>query len=158
LTICWRICRRGHSRNAFDGKGAAAIGGRWNRPGTLLVYTSSSLALAALEILVNIGAADLPSDLVAVAAEMPADLEKIRVEARNLPKSWRLYPAPDLLAEIGEDWVRKGETAVLVVPSAVVPEECNFLLNPSHPCFQRIAIGKARPFEFDPRIGKIGKP
>lgn len=152
MTACWRICRKRYATGAYGGKGAADHGGRWNRPGVPVVYTSSSLSLAALEYLVNTGVADLPPDLLVLPAEIPEALETSRVEVRALPPGWRSYPAPAALKTIGEEWIRKGETAVLFVPSAVIPEEDNILLNPLHPHFNRIIVGKGRPFVFDPRI------
>lgn len=152
MTVCWRICRAAFVRGAFGGRGAADHGGRWNRPGIPVVYTSSSLSLAALEYLVNIETADLPADLVAIPAEIPARIATRRVDAKELPSGWRSLPAPAALQAIGEGWVRKGETAVLLVPSAVIPEENNIVLNPAHPEFVRIRIGKPKPFAFDPRL------
>lgn len=152
MTACWRICRAAFVRGAFSGRGAADHGGRWNRPGIPVVYTSSSLSLAALEYLVNIDVPDLPSDLVAIPAEIPAGIATRRVDARDLPSSWRSCPAPGALQMVGERWVRKGESAVLFVPSAVIPEESNILLNPAHPDFVRIRIGKPKSFALDPRL------
>ena len=137
---------------AYSGRGAADNGGRWNRPGIHAVYTSSSLSLATLEYLVNIESNELPSDLVVIAARIPDDIEVARVDARDLPVDWRSSPSPVNLMKIGEGWLRKAETAVLFVPSAVIPEENNILLNPAHPKFARVLIGKPTRFVFDPRI------
>jgi len=137
---------------AYSGRGAADNGGRWNRPGIHVVYASSSLSLATLEYLVNIESNELPSDLVVIAARIPDDIEVARVSARDLPVDWRSSPSPVNLKKIGEGWLRKAETAVLFVPSAVIPEENNILLNPAHPQFARVLIGKPTRFVFDPRI------
>ena len=149
---CWRICRARYAGGSYSGRGAADYGGRWNRPGIPVVYTSSSLSLATLEYLVNIDGKGLPSDLVVITAQIPDDIAVSRVEARDLPVDWRSSPSPVKLKAIGEEWLRKAETAILCVPSAVIPEENNVLLNPAHPQFARVLIGKPTPFVFDPRI------
>ncbi len=148
----WRLCKRRHA--ALDGEGARRAGGRWNRRGTAVVYASESLSLAALELLVHCDPALLPDDLVAVAAEIPDALRVERVEEKTLPRNWRAYPAPESLARIGTDWAASMRSPVLAVPSAVVPRERNFLLNPSHPEFRRVRAGEAEPFSFDARLSR----
>ena len=93
-------------------------------------------------------------NLVAVPADVPASLVLTSVRVSDLPARWREYPAPAALADIGARWIQEGRTAVLAVPSAVVPHELNYLLNPSHPTFVRIRIGKPERFSFDPRMWK----
>jgi len=110
--------------------------------------------LAVLEVLVHVTAVeDLPTDLVAIAADLPDDLliERLRVE--DLPRDWRRTPAPAALADRGTAWLAATRTAVLAVPSAVVPPESNYILNPAHPDFRRIVVGRAEPFGLDPRLG-----
>lgn len=148
----WRICTRQHA--AFDGEGARRYGGRWNHRGTAVVYTSESLSLAALEFFVNLDTDLSPRNLVAVAANLPEDLRIERIVLGDLPRGWRRYPAPEILQDIGMAWVAGGTTAVRSVPSAVIPEERNYLLNPVHPEFKRIRLGEPQPFHFDPRIWK----
>ena len=148
----WRVCRRLHK--AFDGEGARLSGGRWNLRGTPVVYTSATLSLAAFEYFVNVDPDDAPSDLVAVPAEIPEDLKVSKVVLARLPTNWRAAPAPRALERLGSAWVRRRETAVLAVPSAVIPQEHNYLLNPLHPLFPRIRIDTAQPFAFDPRMWK----
>lgn len=122
-----------------------------------VVYTSGSLALASLESLVHLGGLGLPADMMAVPCDLPDGLRVTVVEESDLPKNWRRFPSPEPLRKIGDDWLRKGVTAVLSVPSAVVPPERNFLLHPAHPEMDRIGIGRAFPFRFDPRL-KEAKP
>jgi RES domain-containing protein len=148
----WRVCRRSH--RAFDGEGARLSGGRWNLRGTRVVYTSATLSLAALEYFVNVAPDEAPSDLVAVPAYIPDGLAVSSVATARLPKNWRAAPAPRALGRMGTAWAREGKTAVLAVPSAVIPQERNYLLNPVHLLFPRIQIGVAEPFAFDPRIWK----
>lgn len=148
----WRLCRRKYI--AFDGEGSRLAGGRWNRRGTAVVYTSATLSLAVLEYFVNLPRAAAPPDLVAVAAELPEDLPMTSVEEGALPRGWRKYPAPESLAEIGTRWAQESKTPVLAVPSAVVPREKNYLLNPAHPLFAGVRIGKPEPVVLDSRMWK----
>jgi RES domain-containing protein len=137
---------------AFDGEGARRHGGRWNRPGIPVVYTSASLALAALEVFVNLERPQPPSDLVAIAADIPETLTISRIPLSELPANWGSYPPPAALADLGTRWARELKSPVLAVPSAVIPPELNYLLNPLHPQFKRIRVGDPEPFRFDPRL------
>ena len=119
-----------------------------------MVYTSATLSLAALEHFVHVEASDAPNDLVTVAAEIPDGVSRARADARDLPRDWRRYPAPDALAERGSRWVRTGGTAVLIVPSAIIPVEFNYLINPRHPDFTKIRVRQPERFSFDPRMWK----
>jgi RES domain-containing protein len=118
------------------------------------VYTSATLSLAVLEYFVNLPVAAAPQDLVAVSAELPADIPMTSLNASDLPRSWRKYPAPGALADLGSRWVEEGKTAILAVPSAVVPQERNYLLNPAHPRFREISPGKLEPISLDSRMWK----
>jgi len=148
----WRLCRKRHA--AFDGEGARLAGGRWNRRGTPVVYCSATLSLAVLEYFVNLPGGLAPPDLVSIAADVPDALSSESLEAGALPRNWRRYPAPEALAELGTRWVREGKTAVLAVPSVVVPQERNYLLNPAHADFKRVLVGKPDPFSLDLRMWK----
>lgn len=117
-----------------------------------MVYTSGTLSLALLELLVHASEEDVPGDLASRPAEIPDTLPVERIAATALPRGWRGMPAPPALAAIGEAWVRRAETAVLAVPSAIVPEETNYLLNPRHPGFRRLRIGPVSPFVVDVRL------
>jgi len=148
----WRICSKKHRR--FDGEGARRFGGRWNHTGTSLVYTSGSLSLAALELFVHVDVAIAPEDLVRIQGEVPDNLTVETVKIESLPRDWRRYPGPDALKDIGTAWASKAATAVLAVPSAVIPEEWNYLLNPAHPDFKQIRLSRAVAFRFDERMWK----
>lgn len=139
---------------AFDGEGARRAGGRWNQRGTALVYASATLSLAAQELFVHLDPAEAPKDLVAVSADIPDGVRIKILEATALPKNWRQYPAPESLAAMGTAWARSLETAVLQVPSAVIPQERNYLLNHAHTDFLKIQSGRPEPFAFDPRMWK----
>lgn len=148
----WRICNAKWANTAFDGQGAKLYGGRWNPAGITVVYTSSSLALTTLELLVHLGVKASPKAHVAIAADIPEGLAREQVDRSNLPSDWRKDPPPSTLAAIGQEWASRGNSAVLQVPSAVIDEEWNYLLNPLHPDFAQIGIGTAKDFQFDSRL------
>lgn len=127
-------------------------GGRWNEPGTPLVYTSSSLALAQLEALVHFDRSEAPDDLVAVELEVPARIRIEVVEVARLPRGWNRHPAPLALARIGTEWARSLKSAVLRVPSAVVPREPNYLVNPEQADAARVKVIGCEPVRFDERL------
>ena len=146
------MLRKAFARAPFDGEGAYLYGGRWSSPGTRLSYTSEHQSLAMLEYFVHLDADDAPPDLVLATAEIPDDLPNERVAADELPSHWRRSPAPAELARIGDDFVRKTERCVLIVPSALAPHEDNWLLNPQHASFRRVAVSSLEPLSYDPRM------
>ncbi len=148
----WRICKAEHAPTAFTGEGALLYAGRWHHAGTPVVYCSESRALAALEQLVHLHRNRLPPGFVCFGVDIPDGLTIREVRKEELTREWRRQPGPQELRDIGTAWAESGETVVLQVPSAVVPEEHNFLLNPRHPEFGRLAIGDPEPFEFDERL------
>lgn len=148
----WRICSRKHRR--FDGEGARLYGGRWNHTGTSVVYTSGSLSLAVLELFVHVDIDIAPGDLVAIQADIPDTLTIETIKIESLPRDWRRYPGVEALKDIGTAWASKASTAILSVPSAVIPVEHNYLLNPAHRDFKRIRLQKPVPFRFDARMWK----
>jgi RES domain-containing protein len=105
-----------------------------------------------MEYLDHLVPARAPDDLVVITAEIPDELATTIVEAEDLPTDWRMYPAPEHLARLGADWVRSAATAVLCVPSAIVPQESNYLLNPAHRDFKKVRLSAPEPFSFDPRL------
>jgi len=147
----WRICRRAHAASAFSGEGARLYGGRWNSQGVTVVYTSPSLALAAVEAFVHLEPNLRPDDLVSIAAEMPDDIASERLNLKSLSRKW--YELRDeSLGTLGDRWIRAGETLALHVPSAAIRGEWNVLLNPEHSDFRKLKIEKPKPFEFDLRM------
>lgn len=150
-TTGWRIVKSTRAATAFDGEGASRYGGRWNSPGTAIVYTAQSQSLAALELLVHLQSSELLFSYSTIAATFDDKLVEI-VDPAGLPTDWMDYPAPAALQQIGDQWVAAQRSVVLRVPSAVVPGEYTFLLNPGHPDFVKIAIGPPTPFRFDPRL------
>jgi RES domain-containing protein len=149
----WRLCTTRYAATAFDGEGSRRFGGRWSPIGLALTYTSESRALAMLEVLVNAEDPENVVDLawVFITAEVPAEL--IEKPAR-VPEDWRVFPHTAAVQEFGAAWAREQRSPVLRVPSAVVPGEFNYLLNPAHPDFKRVKLGKPEPFSFDPRLAK----
>lgn len=130
------------------------FGGRWNSEGRAVIYSSETLSLAALEYLVHVDPRDVPSDLIALEVDLPdgGDLGAVADAARFSDPNWRATPAPDWQAGLGDEWLADGSFLWLAVPSAVVPEERNVLINPRHPMFRRVRIRSERPFAFDLRL------
>jgi RES domain-containing protein len=147
----WRMCAKAHAAKAFSGEGACLYGGRWNPPGVPLVYTSATLSLAAMELYVNVEPEEVPGAFIAIEALVPDGASIETIEAKSLPRGWRRCPAPAALQAIGQRWLEQGDTLLLSVPSVVIPEERNVLVNPNHPEFSRLAIQPPKPFSFDPR-------
>lgn len=102
-----------------------------------------------LEYIVHVDPHLLPLDLVSVKAIVPEPILPKRVDASSLPSNWRAYPAPEALADIGDAWQNSRESLLLSVPSAVIPEENNVLVNPDHPDFARLRVDAVKPFAFD---------
>jgi RES domain-containing protein len=147
----WRLTRTRHLATAWDGEGAKRAGGRWNSVGVRAVYASATLSLALVETLVH-----LPSGILPAYSAIPCEIDESLVEAidpRGLPAVWKDYPPPREAQNIGDRWVAEARSVALRVPSVIVPSEFNYVLNPAHPDFARIKIGKALPFPFDARLG-----
>lgn len=147
----WRIVKQQHVRAAFSGEGARRYGGRWNHPGTLVVYLAGSTSLAILEMLVHLRVPDFLTHYVAFEVTFAPSLMQTLTPTR-LPRSWRQSPPTNAVRNLGDAWIAGATSAVLQVPSAVVPNEWNYLLNPRHPDFKKIAIGPRQPIEFDARL------
>jgi RES domain-containing protein len=152
LTQIYRVLRAAYARNPFDGEGAYRYGGRWSSTGTRLCYASEHQSLAMLEYFVHLDANDPPEDLALVTADVPDGLPRRVVTANDLPEHWRETPAPPELATFGDDLINRAATALLVVPSALAPRENNWLLNPQHPDFRKVAVQQPEPLRYDPRM------
>lgn len=144
----WRLARRAHA--ALDGEGGRRYGGRWNSAGRRLLYTSSHLSLAALEVLVHFDTDEVPEDLQAFAIEIPDALATELLTADILPISWTRQEFAT--RAFGDEWLTAARTPVLVVPSAIVPEETNVLVNPAHPATHGAVVVATRRFVYDPRL------
>ncbi len=144
----WRIVRRARVDDAYTGEGARLYGGRWNSPGTAIVYASDSLALAALETLTSI----FPRiSIDHVCFEITFDSRLVET-VESVPDGWDRRPASPLTQHIGDLWATELRTAILSIPSILIPSQRTYLLNPKHPDFSKITIGPMRPFPFDPRL------
>jgi RES domain-containing protein len=145
----WRIVRAQRASTALTGEGAAKTGGRWNSRGIPVVYASATRALAALETLVHLNP-PMPFEYKIFRVEFAAELmEHI---ATKLPADWKTSPSPHSTRRLGDAWVREARSAVLAVPSIIIPDETNYVLNPAHPDFRKIRIGKPVSFAFDARL------
>jgi RES domain-containing protein len=149
--ILWRLSPAYHAAKAMSGDGAYRRGGRWNPPGIRVVYCAESRSLAVLEVLANVTQPGLLADQawVVIPVEVPVGLVE---KPARVPASWRDTPYSVATQAFGAEWVQAQRSAVLRVPSVVVPGEFNYLLNPAHPDYSQIAAGKPEPFAFDPRI------
>ena len=147
----WRICRRRYVAKAASGEGARLYGGRWNSRGVRVVYASTSLALAAVETFVNLEPNLRPKDLVSIEGDIPDALEIARVDLKALPANWH-ETRDESLRRVGDNWIRAGRTAALLVPSAAIRGEWNVLLNPAHRDFSKIKFREPAPFKFDVRM------
>jgi RES domain-containing protein len=147
----WRIVKTRFSKDAFNGEGARLYGGRWNSVGVAMVYTAGSKSLATLELLVHLdSSARLPG--YSICSVRFADALVEVVDAAALPPDWRLSPPPTSLRNIGDEWISRQSSVVLSVPSAVVSEERNYLINPAHKDFKKLAIDPMEPFSLDARL------
>ena len=150
--LAWRIVSERRAHAAFTGEGASRYPGRWNMQGTPLIYTAGSLALAVLEIIANTSVKYLRTQRY-VAVPIRFD-EKVvlRLDLKDLPADWAQAPRSQATQALGTRWVTAASSAVLAVPSSIIPIEPNFLLNPRHPDFCKISIGKPETFLFDKRL------
>ncbi|SCU86137.1 conserved hypothetical protein [Cupriavidus necator] len=152
----WRIATDTPDYTADDasGAGAKATGGRWNRQGTPLIYAATSIALACLETLVHLGSGGLPLNRYLVRIDIPDELWAAaqQLSADTAPVGWDAIPAGKTSLDTGEAWTAAGTSALLLVPSIVIPEEHNLLVNPAHPDAARLAYVKLRRWQYDARL------
>jgi RES domain-containing protein len=152
VTVCaWRIVKTKYLKEAFDWEGARLYGGRWNSPGNRAVYVAEHASLAVLEVLVHLESSiPLPTySLIQISFE-EALLEELGVD--GLPPNWRSSPPPAEVQSIGDRWIDAGRSVILKIPSAVLPVESVYLINPRHPDFGSIHISDPIPFSFDNRL------
>ena len=153
--LVWRLCRAPFAAEAFSGEGARRFGGRWNSRGVPMVYASSSLALAAIELFVHLEPNQEPDDLVFLSASLPEGEPARRLHSAELPPAWW---ADDLVAgiaatrDLGDAWIRSRSSLALMVPSVPIRAEWNVLLNPLHPRISELQIDPPQSFVFDARM------
>lgn len=147
----WRICRAPYAAEAFSGEGARRFGGRWNSRGVPMVYCSSSLALAAIELFVHLEPNLQPDDLISIGATLPAGEPAQTLKAVELPPQWWTDDF-EPLRKIGDGWIRARSSLAMRVPSVPIRQEWNILMNPLHPDAATIKIDPPQPFIFDARM------
>ncbi|WP_373542930.1 RES family NAD+ phosphorylase [Chamaesiphon sp.] len=153
--VVWRICEATFAESAFSGEGASIVGGRWNSKGKRIVYTAEHLSLAILELFVHLNVPTVERDFfVAIKAEIPDNLYVEYMNIDRLPSDWYLSSSKSSLQALGDEWRDSTRTPILAVPSAIVPQEFNYLINPLHPQFDRLIIDLPQPFNFDARMWK----
>jgi RES domain-containing protein len=151
VTVAYRLCRSRYSPKS--GKGAALHGGTWNPKGKKAVYASESRALAALEVLVQFGV--LPKNYTVTEIRIPDSVKITRIEVFWLG-GWT--SAEGLVAQsVSKDWFQNRDSAVLSVPSKIIHEERNYVLNVEHPHFRRIEFLPSKPFILDPRLKQTAR-
>ncbi|HZN54819.1 MAG TPA: RES family NAD+ phosphorylase [Candidatus Polarisedimenticolaceae bacterium] len=148
----WRLCRSRYSAEALNGEGGLGASGRWHLKGTRIVYASQTLSLAALEYLVHVARDLAPPDLISVEIDVAPPVKIERLAPSDLPDGWNAMPAPAAAQRLGTAWIARGESTVLEVPSALIPHEHNYLLNPARSDFAKVTVVKRRRFSFDPRL------
>jgi RES domain-containing protein len=152
----YRICKCDYIAD-LSGTGARLYGGRWNSPGHAIVYTAGSRALSALEVLVHIPLKNIVLNFCIATINIPEDVAIKTMLRKELPSGWQsLAPFPEL-QQVGNEWIEAAEYAVLKIPSVVIAEEFNFLINPLHPDAARITIAHTQPFFFDQRLQEKSK-
>jgi len=154
LLSAYRIVKRKFVSTAFSGDGARLYGGRWNSPGVSVVYTSSTIALAVLEWRAHLTQWPPPPVMIVEIQFKPS----LVTSPSRLPNNWKRFPSPKTNRAVGDSWIKEGKSAILKVPSAIVPEEFNYLLNPLHAGFAGIVVGKPRLLKVDPRLGPFATP
>jgi RES domain-containing protein len=151
MPTAWRIVKKRHAESAFDGEGARQYGGRWNSPGSPVAYASDTRALCLLEVLAGLGSVSPLPGYVLIPATFDDSLV-LPVPQESLPSDWRQSPPPPSTQRIGDEWVNQARSALLRVPSVIVPDEHNYLLNPAHPDFRHIRIGSPEEITIDSRL------
>lgn len=136
---------------AFSGEGARRYGGRWNAPGRPVVYVSEHLSLAALETLAHADRRRFERGYVAFEVHVPEDLV-LELRDEDLPADWRARPVSAGARAVGDAWLAQRASVALRVPSVLVPQERNLLLDPAHPRFGEVFVGPGAPFRFDDRL------
>ena len=150
IMTAWRVVKHEFAAAAFDGEGSRLYGGRWHSSPRAVVYSSATTSLGLLEQLVHVENG-LPPFYVTIPVIFDADLVE-KVDPVRLPTSWQYSPPPYELQKIGDEWADSMRSCILEVPSVIVPHESNFVLNPKHPDFATVEIGKPIGFDIDQRF------
>jgi RES domain-containing protein len=143
---------KGKYRLDLSGKGAELYGGRWNSKGVAMLYTSQSRALAFAEVAIHIPIGIVPKDYFLISINIPDTARVLKLSNTDIPPDWRSNPHSNSTQKIGDRFIIESKLPILQVPSAVVPGDFNFLVNPNHPQSKEITIDNVEPFEFDSRF------
>ena len=154
MSVLWRIAADtpGYAADDLSGIGAKLTGGRWNSKGVPVVYCATSIALATLETVHYLRTGTLPFNRFLVRIEVPEAVWQARQILDQPPGGWDAIPASLSASRAGDHWSAAGKTALLVVPSVIVPDECNVLINPRHPDAATITASTVRRWQYDPRF------
>jgi len=154
--VVWRMAKETPDYPADDlsGGGAKAVGGRWNRKGTSAVYASTTIALATLETLAHLGGNISIRNAFLLRIDIPAALwaQRRTVDLASLPPAWLAEPPGAASIAFGDRWLRTQSRLLLLVPSIIVPEEYNVVINPAHPAASQLRSRVARQHVYDPRL------
>jgi RES domain-containing protein len=148
----WRITKAKFAATAFTGEGSSRFPGRWNRRDEAMVYTAGSLSLAVLEMLVHLKQSDLLDRYVVFRVSIPTRLVH---RPRKLPDGWAEGEIREQVRQFGSEWMASGRGCAMRVPSAIIPTEFNYLLNPCDSRFGQLVVSDPEPFEFDPRLLRL---
>ncbi|RYE77421.1 MAG: RES domain-containing protein [Oxalobacteraceae bacterium] len=150
----WRIATDtpGYTADDLTGAGAKISGGRWNRPGSALLYCASNISLAVLETFIHLGAGGLPLNRYLVELAIPDDVWERAIVLHAPPVGWDAIPTGKVSLDEGDRWLKANRSALLIVPSVIVQEEWNVLVNPMHADAAAIAARKVRKWTYDPRL------
>ena len=147
----WRISKQQFALDRM-GSGARIAGGRWNSPGVAVVYAGMTPEISAMEKLAHTGDI-LPADLVLVRIDLPLETDLYRrYGVDEIPSGWDALPGSVAAVDFGNAFVNAGIYLGIVVPSVLMPESSNIVLNPNHPAFLNVIMSVIRPFEFDSRL------
>ena len=147
----WRIAKKQYALDR-TGIGARTYGGRWNSPGVAVIYAGMTPEISAMEKLVHAGDI-LPVDLVLVRLDLPEDASLYyRCSIADLPSGWDDLPGSTAAVECGNAFINTGAHLGMIVPSVVMPEASNIIINPNHATFAKVGMTIIRPFEFDSRL------
>lgn len=146
MTVVYRLVRAERADTVLSGEGARLYGGRWNPPGKPVIYASTSRALAVLEALVHLATEARSMRFLLYALALPKRVRLDHHAGKRAPL------ALESSQEIGRAWLETGTTLALVVPSVIVPQEANYVLNVSHPQFARLELSTPESFSFDERL------
>jgi RES domain-containing protein len=151
MPVGWRIVKTRYQSNAFDGEGSRLYAGRWNSKGVRVVYISENISLALLELLIHLNESNILNRFSLCSVHFDEKLVS-RIDRSTLPKNWKASPIPPETQLIGDTWAKNLESAVLSVPSVIVEQESNYIINPLHPDFRKIRIADPVPFSLDTRL------